>query len=425
MDYTQRYHAECADVKQDGDKDVVLLIPNFSLMERFLVHGGKDPWIFYKNIMKTISPPHTKKSINVMEDLILEAETRRHNTDQQEQSIGLFGFKKGTMPLDEDNVLCWFDRNEFTCGAIRLPISTENLFMFLKDRHLNFFESMIQANIRKEAENIPKIAFQFWSEEKIGELLETESLKFLYSDLSSNISEYQTGLIPLMLAIIRVKKAIDLFPRFAKKEDFVDRKVQSFLMMPIEDQREHLISEQEDVLISLNLPNEYIMNLIKMEFEKDSFIVEPKLYRQRKNIIRIYKGLQVLIERKYEIFMNLVLFQNIIVKFWNDRFTQDTILWLVRAGMVLTNIRIWRDFIIARDSGIETIKKALVKKSKRKEKSRKPKESLQPATEKVYEEKGLTQSSEETVIDMERSTHLFQPSGQINKAKGNFEFLAN
>ena len=26
---------------------------------------------------------------------------------------------------------------------------------------------------------------------------------------------------------------------------------------------------------------------------------------------------------------------------------------------------------------------------------------------------------------MERSTHLFQPSGQINKAKGNFEFLAN
>ena len=30
-----------------------------------------------------------------------------------------------------------------------------------------------------------------------------------------------------------------------------------------------------------------------------------------------------------------------------------------------------------------------------------------------------------TVIDMERNTHLFQPSGQINKAKGNFEFLAN
>ena len=46
MDYTQRHFAECADVKQGGDEnqDVVLLIPNFSLMARFFVNGGKDPW---------------------------------------------------------------------------------------------------------------------------------------------------------------------------------------------------------------------------------------------------------------------------------------------------------------------------------------------------------------------------------------------
>ena len=94
-----------------------------------------------------------------MEELILEAETRRNNNEQQEQSLGIFGLKKENMPLDEDNVLSWFDRNEFTCGAIRLPISTEDLFIFLKDKHFNFFESMIQANIRKEAENIPMIAF--------------------------------------------------------------------------------------------------------------------------------------------------------------------------------------------------------------------------------------------------------------------------
>ena len=138
----------------------------------------------------------------------------------------------------------------------------------MKDRHLNFFESMIQANIRKEAEDIPLIAFQFWTNEKIAEQLESETLKFLYSDLSSLISECQTGLIPLMLANIKVKKAIALFPKYAKKKDFVDRKLQSFLELPIEDQREHLVSEQEDVLISLNFPNEYIMNLIKLEFER-------------------------------------------------------------------------------------------------------------------------------------------------------------
>ena len=181
MDYTQRHYAECADVKQgeDENKDVVLLIPNFSLMERFFVNGGKDPWLFYKSIMETIYPPHTKKSVNIMEELILEAETRRNNNEQQEQSLGLFGLKKENMPLDEDNVLSWFDRNEFTCGAIRLPISTEDLFIFLKDKHLSlkFFESMIQANIRKEAENIPMIAFQFWSDKNIAEILETEILK--------------------------------------------------------------------------------------------------------------------------------------------------------------------------------------------------------------------------------------------------------
>jgi hypothetical protein len=65
----------------------------------------------------------------------------------------------------------------------------------------------------------------------------------------------------------------------------------NFLESPIEDQREHLISEQEGVLISLNLPNKYIMSLIKLEFEKDTFSAEPKLYSQRKNIIRIYKCL--------------------------------------------------------------------------------------------------------------------------------------
>ena len=67
MDYTQRHYAECADVKQGGDenKDVVLLIPNFSLMERFFVNGGEKPWLFYKSIMETIYPPHTNKSVKL------------------------------------------------------------------------------------------------------------------------------------------------------------------------------------------------------------------------------------------------------------------------------------------------------------------------------------------------------------------------
>ena len=130
-------------------------------MERFLVNGGKDPWVFYKKIMETIHPLHTQKSTNIVEELILEAETRKQNNEWQEQSMG-FGIKKDNMPLNKNNIFNCFDRNELTRRAIRLPLSTEDLFFLLRDKHLNFFESMIQANIQKEAENIPGITFQFW-----------------------------------------------------------------------------------------------------------------------------------------------------------------------------------------------------------------------------------------------------------------------
>ena len=55
----------------------------------------------------------------------------------------------------------WFHRTILNCGALQFPSSTEELFAIAKVRHLNFFESIIQANIRKQAENIPLAAFEF------------------------------------------------------------------------------------------------------------------------------------------------------------------------------------------------------------------------------------------------------------------------
>ena len=91
--------SECADVKQSGDKnqDVVLLIPNCSLMERFFVSGGKDPLFFYKKIMETTYPSQTKKWNNIIEELILEAELTKQNDEWQEESKGLFVLKKENM----------------------------------------------------------------------------------------------------------------------------------------------------------------------------------------------------------------------------------------------------------------------------------------------------------------------------------------
>ena len=49
----------------------------------------------------------------------------------------------------------WFDRTKHNCGVVQLAQSTENLFIFMKHRHFNFLESLIQANITKGAESIP------------------------------------------------------------------------------------------------------------------------------------------------------------------------------------------------------------------------------------------------------------------------------
>ena len=64
--------------------------------------------------------------------------------------------------------------------------------------------------------------------------------------------------------MIRLKKEIDLMPTHQRKEDFFDRKLINLLKLPIEDHQEHLISEQEDILISLNLKNDYIMSLMEL-----------------------------------------------------------------------------------------------------------------------------------------------------------------
>ena len=93
-------------------------------------------------------------------------------------------------------------------------------------------------------------------------------------------------------------------------------------------------------MISVNLTDDCIIDLIRKDLEEDDFEVETRFYRSRKNIIKTYKALQVLVERKFEIFMNLILFRNVISKFWTEDMNNEVILLLVRAGMVLTNIRI-------------------------------------------------------------------------------------
>ena len=94
----------------------------------------------------------------------------------------------------------------------------------------------------KEAEDIPLAAFEFWTDKKVKILFEEEINKFLWSDLSSDIDGYAYEMIPLM---IKVKKHIDQLPDRIKKEELRDTKLKDFVKLPIEKQRQELISEQK------------------------------------------------------------------------------------------------------------------------------------------------------------------------------------
>ena len=94
--------------------------------------------------MEISYPPHTKRTCNILEHLKFEVELRARN---KKESGGLFGFKKDIVSKDEKTIFGWLDRNEHNSGAIQPRKLTASI---MKYKHLNFFESFIQANIRKE-----------------------------------------------------------------------------------------------------------------------------------------------------------------------------------------------------------------------------------------------------------------------------------
>jgi len=179
MDYSQRHQAAMDEVRPNFgiDVDDAMTIPNFSLMERFLVIGGNDPNLFYRNIMKIIYPANRKQSVNPVSLLKIEIESRKHFLEGKEDSEGIFGLTKETITENPDAIGNWFERTEVNCGAINLPRTSTELYEVMKTRHLNIFESIIQANIRKEAESIPIIAFEFWAKKEIKKVFLKEQKK--------------------------------------------------------------------------------------------------------------------------------------------------------------------------------------------------------------------------------------------------------
>ena len=169
------------------------------------------------------------------------------------------------------------------------------------------------------------------------------------------------GVTTMLKAICDVQRTILASPRgIVSKEEFFDNKV------------EHLRSlgkrERDDILtLGLLIPPEFFITLFQKELDNELFEVEKFQYRRRKNLLLIYRGLQFLLEYKFEMLINIDIVKHIIFPTLKEivmaeylpDITNDMMVCLIKAGSVFIRSEIWKFFLIARDGYTrEEIKKS-------------------------------------------------------------------
>ena len=75
----------------------------------------------------------------------------------------------------------------------------------------------------------------------------------------------------------------------------------------------------QEILWELLIPPEYFLTLFQKDLDNDTFTVEKYPYRRRKNLLVIYRGLQFLLEHKFEILISI----NIVKKYHFSNIESD------------------------------------------------------------------------------------------------------
>ena len=223
---------------------------------------------------------------------------------------------------------------------------------------------MYLLNIRKDAENGLHSAFQFWNLPKtkmrFDELL--DEFVFEYKDLSNNpehtFDANKLSMVSMLKAIINLQRTILSLPEgIYDKEDFVNNTLLKFRSMDKEERDSTLMMELKRILMDVYIPSEYIKSLFQEELNLESFVIEKQQYRRRKNLLLCYRGIQFLLEKKFEIFINVTPFQKVIFPMIKEMvmdeylsdISNDTIVWLIRAGTVILRCEIWKHSLAIRD----------------------------------------------------------------------------
>ena len=110
-----------------------------------------------------------------------------------------------------------------------------------------------------------------------------------------------------------------------------------------------LIQEFERILSEVNCPFDYLKDLFINDITRNDYIIEKYTYRKKKNILLMYRGLLFLLERRFETFINVIICKQIIQDCYVENLSEEIIICLIRAGMVLAITETWKIFVQKRD----------------------------------------------------------------------------
>ena len=373
-------------IKQDHrysceiNEDIVLSLPNFSTIERFLTVGGGKANDIYDNMMSIAFPKSNDPPLNIMNELKNKATMNLHAVRTIDGFNGLFGIHDNIFTQKykgPNDLIFWINGSFDLHSIINLPTSIDELLKSGDERTFNFFESMYPMNIRIEAVNGLAAAFQFWNLPKVVFRLDEIMTEFLYSLADFNVNPESTanvtniGIVTMLKAICKIQKEILESPRgIASKEEFFDNTVEHLRSLQKQERDAILTLEFKKILWELLIPPEYFSTLYQKDLDKSAFIIEKIQYRRRKNLLVIYRGLQFIIEQKFEILLNVditkkIIFptlKELIMEEYLSDITNDMIICLIRAGSVIIRSDIWKFFLTARDGYTREVVKTSSKK---------------------------------------------------------------
>jgi len=218
------------------NEDIVLSLPNFSTIERFLIVGGGKANDIYDNMMSIAFPKSNDPPLNIMNELKYKATMNLHAVRTIDGFNGLFGIHDNIFTQKykgPNDLIFWINGSFDLHSIINLPISIDEPLKIGDERTFNFFESMYPMNIRIEAVNGLAAAFQFWNLPKVVFRLDEIMTEFLYSLADFNLNPESTaninniGVVTMLKAICKVQKEILESPRgIESKDDFFDNTVE-------------------------------------------------------------------------------------------------------------------------------------------------------------------------------------------------------